>query len=290
MKARLEWERDGADWPHRGASRFVESGHLIFHVQAFGDPSLPALALLHGTGASTHSWRDFAPLLADRFHVVAMDLPGHGFTRGHRAKDLTLSGMAAAVSGVFDRLGVTPDALIGHSAGCAVAIRMQIDHGVTARRIIGLNAALLPFPGAAGRIFPTMARALFLNPLAPVMFASQANDRSVARLISGTGSHLDARGLALYARLFETSAHVAGAIGMMAQWDLETLNADFSKVTALVVLIVGDRDKAVAPSQADIVKQRLPKVRVITAPGLGHLAHEEAPARIADLVLKELGA
>ena len=41
----------------------------------------PDIVLLHGTGASTHSWRALIPLLAERYRVTAIDLPGHGFTR-----------------------------------------------------------------------------------------------------------------------------------------------------------------------------------------------------------------
>lgn len=275
MRAKLDWTRDGADWPLREHSRFVQSGHIAWHVQELG--AGPVLALLHGTGASTHSWRSLAPLLAQTHRVVMFDLPGHGFTSGHRARDLTLPGMAQAVAHLFDALTIRPDGVIGHSAGCAVALRAQIDGLLHPRTIVGLNAALLPFPGSAGRIFPSIARALFLNPLAPVMFASQANARSVSRLIAGTGSTLNEEGLHLYLRLFETSAHVSGAIGMMAQWDLQALVADMHKLSARLVLIVGDQDKAVAPGQADTVRALTPKARKVVLSGLGHLAHEEAP-------------
>lgn len=74
------WERDGADWPNRAASRFVTASGLTWHVQAMGAPEAPVLLLLHGTGAATHSWAGLAPLLAARFRVIAPDLPGHGFT------------------------------------------------------------------------------------------------------------------------------------------------------------------------------------------------------------------
>lgn len=73
-----DWNVEGRDWPNRGSSRFVEAGGLRWHVQVMGEG--PALLLLHGTGAATHSWRDIAPLLAKTHTVVAMDLPGHGFT------------------------------------------------------------------------------------------------------------------------------------------------------------------------------------------------------------------
>ena len=58
----LDWATDGADWPNREASRFVEAAGLRWHVQVMG--AGPVLLLLHGTGASTHSWRDVMPKLA----------------------------------------------------------------------------------------------------------------------------------------------------------------------------------------------------------------------------------
>ncbi len=72
------WEKEGQDWPNREFSRFVDAAGLTWHVQVMG--SGPAILLVHGTGAATHSWRDLAPLLARHFTVVAPDLPGGGGT------------------------------------------------------------------------------------------------------------------------------------------------------------------------------------------------------------------
>src|SRR3954465_15975067 len=93
----LSWDRDGRDWPHREASRFIEAAGLRWHVQIMGQG--PAALLLHGTGASTHSFLDLAPLLARRFTVVMPDLPGHGFTA------------TPATSTGFTLLGVSPASL-----------------------------------------------------------------------------------------------------------------------------------------------------------------------------------
>jgi len=86
MSDRLIWERDGRDWPNRSASRFVSAAGLRWHVQQFGTG--PVALLVHGTGASTHSWRGLAPILAESFSVVAPDLPGHGFTEAPAADRL----------------------------------------------------------------------------------------------------------------------------------------------------------------------------------------------------------
>jgi len=78
------WELDGQDWPNRDCSRFMTAAGLRWHVQCAGTG--PVCLLLHGTGASTHSFRDLLPQLAQTFTVVAPDLPGHGFTE--RPRDL----------------------------------------------------------------------------------------------------------------------------------------------------------------------------------------------------------
>ncbi|WP_373866686.1 alpha/beta fold hydrolase BchO [Methylobacterium haplocladii] len=284
---RPDWERDGADWPNRAASRFVEAAGLRWHVQEFGAVGAPVLLLLHGTGAATHSWRDLAPRLAENFRVVAPDLPGHGFTDPLPARDLSLPGMANAVTGLLGALGVEPVLAAGHSAGAAVLARMCLDGSIDPRLLMALNGALKPFPGPAAFLFPTMARMLFLNPVTPKFFAWTADRAAVKRLIDGTGSRLDATGLDLYKRLFAKSGHVAGALGMMANWDLEALDRDLPKLRQHTVLVVGSEDRAILPETAFTVRDRLPDARVELMRGLGHLAHEEAPERVADLVRRE---
>ncbi len=93
-----------------------------------------------------------------------------------------------------------------------------------------------------------------------------------------TGSKIDARGVDLYARLFRRREHVAGALAMMANWDLAALAADFGRVNAPVQLIYGDRDAAIPPSVAAEVAKRITGSTTLALPGLGHLAHEEDPA------------
>src|SRR6476661_1964622 len=122
MSARLVWERDGRDWPNREASRFVEAGGLRWHVQIMGKAigEAPALLLLHGAGASTHSWRDLMPALAQDFCVIAPDLPGQGFTAAPHGDGYTLHGMARGIAALVSALNVAPQIIVGHSAGCAL--------------------------------------------------------------------------------------------------------------------------------------------------------------------------
>lgn len=275
----MDWARDGADWPNRHISRFVEAGRVRWHVQEEGEG--PAILLLHGTGASTHSWRSLWPLLLPHGRLIAMDLPGHGFTS--RPADLSLNGMAEAVGGLVQALGVSPDVVIGHSAGAAVAARMALDGGVAPRLLVGIGGALEPFPGAAAFLFPQLAKLLFLNPLAPQLFTMTAGMPGEAKrfLARSTGSRIDAETARLYGRLFRNRAHVASTLGMMASWDLVPLARDIPRLSPALLLLHGSEDKAVPPRVSQEVAARAGAGRALILPGLGHLPHEEDPAAVA---------
>lgn len=284
----LRWAVEGRDWPNRDASRFVDAGGLRWHVQVAGDG--PVLLLLHGTGAATHSWRNLLPLLAEDFTVIAPDLPGHGFTSGRLVGGLSMPAMARAVAALLDALDRTPTVIIGHSAGAAIGIRMRLDGLMNPAKLIGLNAALLPFPGLAAKLFPALARALFVNPFAPHILARIARTPGeVARFLPrSTGSKIDARGVDLYARLLGDSSHIAGAITMMAEWDLDALRRDLPKLTTPLLLIHGEADTAIAPRYATEAAALVQRGRARLLPNLGHLAHEEKPADVATIIRKEL--
>jgi magnesium chelatase accessory protein len=277
------WEREGLGWPNREASRFVRAGGIEWHVQMMGQG--PALLLVHGTGAATHSWRDLAPLLAENFTVIAPDLPGHGFTEALLYPRMSLPGMAAALAALLIELKVKPELAVGHSAGAAILIRMGLDKMITPKGLVSLNGALLPMHGPAGRFFSPLAQIFALNPLVPWLFSRRSADISVVRkLLRGTGSELDEAGVEFYARLARRSGHSGSALTMMAKWDLETLAHSLPGLTSPLLLVVGEGDRSIAPSQAEQVRRLVKDARVERLPGLGHLAHEEAPVRVADLI------
>ncbi len=280
MSDRPDWEVEGRDWPNRAASRFVTVGDLRWHVQVSG--SGPTILLLHGAGAATHSWRGLSPLLAQRFTVVAPDLPGHGFTAMPPENGLSLPAMARRTSALIAALEVRPPLVVGHSAGAAIALQMSLDGRFGEAPVVAINGALQPFAGAVAPLFQGLAMGLFVNPLAVRMFAGAARDRGrVARMIRGTGSEIDEAGIDLYARLLRKPGHVAGTLGMMGSWDLRALRRTLPQLIADLTLIVGDRDMAVPPSVAEDVRASLPKTSIVTLPGLGHLAHEERPDLVA---------
>lgn len=276
------WDTEGRDWPNAAASRFVTAGGVKWHVQVLGQG--PVMLLLHGTGSATHSWRDLAPLLAQQFTVVAPDLPGHGFTSAiGRASPVNV---ATALADLTETLGLAPVLTVGHSAGAAIALTMAYKNLARPQAVVSLGGALLPFPGMAGKLFPSMARLLFVNPLMPELFALRTRrpGEVAAFLQRSTGSTIDARGLALYERLLRCTGHIRGALALMANWDLNDLKTALPGIDLPVLLLHGARDATIPAATSRKVSGLLPNAQLHILPDLGHLAHEEDAAIHAALI------
>ena len=212
------WERERHHWPNHEFSRFVAAGGIRWHVQQSGTG--PPLLLVHGTGASTHSWRDLWPLLAQRYTVIAADLPGHAFTASAPPARCSLRGMSQALATLLATLDVAPTYCIGHSAGAAILCRMALDRHIAPRQIVSINGAFLPLGGAAGVLFAPIAKLFAANTLVPRLISWRGGDAAaVERVIAGTGSRLDRVGIDLYARLVREPCHIAGALAMMGNWE-----------------------------------------------------------------------
>jgi magnesium chelatase accessory protein len=283
----LVWERDGACWPNCEASLFVDAGGLRWHVQRMGDADAPQLILLlHGTGAATHSWRALAPLLARDAQVVAPDLPGHGFSSAPGRDSFSLPGMARAVAALLRALDISPTVVVGHSAGAAIGARLCLDGAIAPGTLIGINGAWLPFGGPAARFFSPAARILADSPMAAWLVARSAREPGLARrLLDGTGSRIDDVGARAYARLLRSPAHIAGALAMMAHWELGPLLRELPSLAPHLLLLAGAADRTVSQAQSAQVARSVAGARLEILPGLGHLAHEEAPEMFAARIL-----
>lgn len=288
MTDALSWDVDGKAWPHCEASQFVTSGDLTWHVQIKGQG--PDLLLLHGTGASSHTWRACIPILSKVFRVIAFDLPGHGFTSRASSSSMSLPGIAAAVSDLMCDLRrdkqLSPVCVVGHSAGAAIALRMILNGNLKPRAVVSLNGALLPHPGFGLLTLPMMFKAMFSNPFAaPIAAEFSRVTGNIRRAIANTGAELSEDGFTFYEKLFADRGHVEAAVDMMAQWDLAPLRKDLGRLDVPLTAVFGTDDLAIPSWQAEELASLLPATALVDLSGCGHIAPEEKPKEVCHIIV-----
>lgn len=252
-----------------------------WHVVEMGEG--PGTLMLHGAGSSALSFRRMADRLEGERRLLIPDLPGHGRTRLGTRQRSGLQPMAEDVGRLAqDRLDRI-DLVIAHSAGAAVALEMarHMDVG----RIVAINPALRPFDGVAGWLFPMLAKALAINPLAPQILARMTgNTRRIRDLLKAQGSAVDDEMIAHYRALASDPRHVAGTLAMMGQWSVDPLRRALPGIATPVLFLAGANDQTVPPEVSEEAAGMMPNAEVVVMDGLGHLAHEEDPDRVVHAI------
>jgi pimeloyl-ACP methyl ester carboxylesterase len=112
----------------------------VFYREA-GDPKAPAVLLLHGFPTSSHMYRELIPALADRYHVVAPDLPGFGFTDAPDRTVFTYSfdHLAEVIDQFTEALGLSRYAVYVFDYGAPIGFRLALRHPARITAVISQN-------------------------------------------------------------------------------------------------------------------------------------------------------
>jgi len=115
-------------------------GIKIFYREA-GSKTAPTILLLHGFPTSSHMFRNLIPALADRYHVVAPDLPGFGFSDAPDRKGFryTFENLAKVIGGFTQTIGLDRFAIYVFDYGAPVGLRFALAHPARITAIISQN-------------------------------------------------------------------------------------------------------------------------------------------------------
>ena len=270
-------------WPDRDVSSFHTLGSVRWHVQQRGQG--PTVLLLHGTGGATHSWASCSGPLAQRYHVVAIDLPGHGFTRpaapaARTQQPFALADMAAALAGLLRHLGVAPQFAVGHSAGMPVLMQLALRGDIAPQHMLGVCPALVAPPAwYVSLVAPLLATLVESDAVANGGAWMAQRTRLVRLMLGSAGSPLTAPQLARYEWLCRQPDHVHAALAMMARWDLPALMREAATLRVPLTLLAGRQDRWVPLPSLRRAAARLPSATLVDVPG-GHLLPEEHPHEV----------
>ena len=275
-------------WPHRTLSRSIDVGNLRWHVQISGDTG-PTILLLHGTGASAHSWSEIIPKLAGHARTVVPDLPGHAFTLNAPVDSLRLHKIASELQKLMLALALPgPHLVVGHSAGALLALSYaEINPEI--KCIIGLNPSLVPPPVSYTQFFGPLLSPFTRSSLISFALAKFAGASSmIDRLLDSTNTILPEARRIFYRDLFSNPKHVLGAMNFMAAADITAVLNKAKACRAKLIWVLGKNDVWIPAQQLkQTIASYFPQATVIEWPG-GHLMHELEPQKAVDLILQEL--
>ncbi len=274
------------------STRVFESsvGTIAFHDAGDGPP----VVLVHGFPASSWQWRDFLPLLATRFRVVAPDLPGAGGSRPVTAERLDVSTRAGAVRELLAHLGVRAAAVVAHGSGGAVARSLLVDDAaprVDALVLVGADmigeapAAGVSLVRAAVDATPTRDRAAAARKVVREVIERGAlvHDRLPRQVLdSYADPYAHGDGPEWLARVAEGLAADPG----VGDEELDAL----ARVEVPVLILWGEDDPLVPASVGERLNEAMPSSTLGLLPGCGHFLVEEAADTIAPMISEYLRA
>src|ERR1700761_232847 len=118
----------------------IENGVRVFYRES-GSPTGTTILLLHGFPASSNQYRNLIPLLAGKYHVIAPDLPGFGFTEVPSELDFkyTFDNLAATIESFLDAQGIQKYVVYIFDYGAPVGFRLAIRRPGSIMAIITQN-------------------------------------------------------------------------------------------------------------------------------------------------------
>ena len=258
----------------------------------------PALLLLHGFAASTFSWREVLPSLAQWGRTVAFDRPAFGLTerplpetwQGNwtTQNPYTLDAQVDLTLGVMDQLGIDEAVLVGNSAGGTVAMLAALAHPERVKALVLLDPLVYGGYGGGGsqapivrwlintpqmrRLGPLLARQIERWGLDFARSAWHDPTRITDEILQGYQKPLQA---ADWDRALWELAAAGGPNGLPAR---------LAELQLPVLVITGDNDRIVPTQQSVKLAAELPNATLVVVPACGHLPHEECPQAVLDAI------
>lgn len=255
------------------ADRLAVAGTWL-HVRDEGPRTAPAILLLHGFGASLHTWDAWAADLRRDHRVVRIDLPGFGLSDPDPGGDYRDERGVAVLVALLDALGIERATVAGNSLGGRLAWRLAADHPQRVARLVLVAPDGFASPGFAYGRPATVPVALQLMrytlPVPVVRWNISAAYADPARLPDAV--------LARYRDLMLAPGIRAAMLARMATTVLVPPAPLLTRITAPTLLLWGADDAMIPVRNARDYLAALRAARLVTLPGVGHVPHEEAPA------------
>lgn len=253
----------------------VDVAGTRLHVRDSGPKDAPAVILLHGFGASLHTWEPWAAGLAPTHRVIRFDLPGSGLSPPDPGGDYTDARSRHLLLTLMDGLGLARASLVGHSIGGRIAWGFAAEHPERIDKLVLVAPDGFASPGFEYGKAPEVPASLSLMrhvmPEALLRMSLEPAYADPALLTDQTAER--------YHDLMRAPGGRDALLARMAQTVLRDPVPVLQRIRAPTLLLWGEQDAMIPPANAADYLGAIPHATRVLLAGVGHLPHEEAPDR-----------
>ena len=252
--------------------RAVELAH-----DAFGDAG-PPVVVMHGLLGSARNWAGIGKQLAEGYRVFALDLRNHG--RSPWADTMSFDEMAGDVAAFIERHDLGPAALIGHSLGGKVAMRLALTRADLVDPLVVVDVAPVAYAHSFG----------------PFVEAMQQVDLAAVHQRADAEAQLERRIPEVGFRNFLLQNLIRTNGGYAWRVNLEALAANMPDLLGFpdppagavyrrpTLFVAGGRSSYIKPEHRPLIERLFPDAEHAVIEGAGHWVHAERPAEFLDRV------
>lgn len=267
-------------------SIFVTIESLSLHVMDEGPKDVTAspIVLIHGTGASLHTWNGWVDALKQERRVIRFDLPGFGLTGPEPENNYTIERYTDYVIALLDKLKVERAVLAGNSLGGYIAWATAIRYPDKVDSLVLIDASGYPYDAES----VPLAFKLSQNKLAKTLLKNFLPKFIIRKSIENVYGSPDLVTDQLVNRYYELSLREGNRAAIKERFVQTKPGPLIAKLAALQIptlILWGKKDKLIPVKFAQQFNEDIPNSQLVIFDELGHVPHEEAPLKTVAPVL-----
>jgi len=234
------------------------------------------LVLIHGTGASLHTFQGWAAELSKTQRVISLDLPAYGLTGPFLSRNYSTDNYVDFLKRFLDSIGVEKCILAGNSLGGGIAWNFSLTYPVMVDKLILIDATGYPSEGKSVPIAFQLAQ----TPILKNIFTFITPRSMVKSSIENVYADKSKVNEELIDRYFELTLREGNRQAFIDKFETNTQSDAYKNISAIyqkTLILWGDQDKLIPVQNAYKFHEDLPNDTLVILENVGHVPMEELP-------------
>lgn len=257
-------------------SKFVEIEGMNVHYRVTGEG--PTLLLIHGTGASLHTWEEWTEILSPDFQIISVDMPAFGLTGMHPKNDQSIAMYTDFLKQFLDKIEVPKCHIAGNSLGGRIAWGFTLAHPEMIDKLVLIDAAAYP----VNKEEPLAFR-LAKNPITSSLLTKITPKSLFKKSLLDVYGNDDLVSDDLINRYFELYLREGNRAAFVARvkHEYKDQTANIKNIQAPTLILWGKEDSWIPVQHAIRFNKEIVNSKLIIYDNAGHVPMEEIPQETA---------